>query len=77
MNRTKLLDRRPTSHTTGGVLVRSDVFIHNLDPLTLDALRRALELGLVPTSLDLGGDDNSIAIIRFSRTPEVEREQRK
>jgi len=48
-------------------LVASDVFLHRLERSTLDALRRASELGLVPTSLDFGGDDNSIAIIRFTR----------
>ena len=48
-------------------LVASDVFLHRLERSTLDALRRALELGLVPTSLDFGGDDNSIAVLRFTR----------
>jgi hypothetical protein len=35
MRRAKLLDSGPTSLTTGSVPVRSDVFIHNLDPFTL------------------------------------------
>ena len=52
---------------TRGDIVRTDIFIHDLEPLTLDALRRALELGLVPTSLDLGGDDGSIVKLRLTR----------
>jgi hypothetical protein len=67
MHRAKLLHSRPTSLTTGDILVRTDVFIHNLDPLTLESLRRAIEQGLVPSGLDFGGDDGSIAILRFSR----------
>jgi len=60
MRRAKLLDRQST-------LVRSDVFLHNLDSFTLEALRRALEQGLTPSGLDFGGDANSIAILRFTR----------
>lgn len=67
MRRAKLLDSRPTSLATGGVPVRSDVFIHNLDRSTLESLRRAVEEGLVPSSLDFGGDDDSIVVLRFTR----------
>jgi hypothetical protein len=49
-------------------LVASDVFLHRLERSTLDALRRALELGLVPSSLDFGGDDGSIVRLRLTRT---------
>jgi hypothetical protein len=55
-----LLDRQ-------NVPVRSDVFLHRLEPGTLEALRRALEQGLRPSGLDFGGDANSIAILRFTR----------
>lgn len=48
--------------------VASDVFLHNLEPFTLEALRRALEQGLTPSGLDFAGDDDdSIVIIRFTR----------
>ncbi len=60
MHRTKLLKRQP-------VPVRSDVFLHRLEPSTLEALRRALEQGLTPSGLDFGGDDNSIVVLRFTR----------
>ena len=60
VRRPKLLDRKP-------VLVRSDVLMHRLEPRTLDALRQAIERGLVPSSLDFTGDDESIAILRFTR----------
>lgn len=60
MRRAKHLDRQNT-------LVRSDVFIQRLEPGTLEALRRALEQDLTPSGLDFGGDDNSIAILRFTR----------
>ena len=46
-------------------LVRTDVFIHNLDPFTLEALRRAMMQGLMPSGLDFTGD---AVILRFSRT---------
>jgi hypothetical protein len=49
------------------VPVRSDVFLHRLEPSTLEALRRAIEQGLTPSSLDFGGDDNSIVVLRFTR----------
>ena len=77
MHRAKLLDRKATPLTPGGIPVRTDVFIHNLEPLALEALRRAVEQGLTPSGLDFAGDDDSIVILRFTRTPEVEREQRK
>lgn len=61
MRRAKLLDRHST-------LVRSDVFLHRLEPSTLESLRRALEQGLVPTGLDFAGDDDEpFAILRFTR----------
>lgn len=44
-----------------------DIFLHNLDARTLESLRRALAQGLVPTALDFGGNDNSIAILRLAR----------
>jgi hypothetical protein len=49
-------------------LVAIDVFLHRLEPSTLETLRRALEQGLSPTRLDFGGDDDSIAILRFARS---------
>ncbi len=76
MHRAKLLDRRPTSLTTGGFPVRSDVFIHNLEPFTLESLRRAIEQGLVPSGLDFAGDDNSIVVLRFTRARAGEAEER-
>jgi hypothetical protein len=57
--------------------VRTDVFIHNLDAFTLEALRRAVAQGLTPSGLDFTGDDDSVVILRFTRTTEVAREQRK
>jgi hypothetical protein len=45
--------------------VATDVFLHNLEPFTQEALRQALEQGLTPFGLDFAGDDNSIVIIRF------------
>lgn len=49
------------------VLVRTDVFIHRLEPGTLEALRRAIEQGLVPSGLNISGDDEPIAVLRFTR----------
>ena len=66
MRRAKLLDRRAIRLRTGDVLVRSDVFLHGLEPSTMDALRQAIEQGLVPSGLHFTGDDDSIAI-RFTR----------
>jgi hypothetical protein len=76
MTRTGLLDRRAIRLTTGDIPVRTDVFLHNLDPFTLESLRRATEQGLTPSGLDFT-DDDSIVVLRFTRTPEFEREQRK
>jgi hypothetical protein len=45
--------------------VRTDVFIHDLEPFTLGALRRALARGLMPMELDLVGD--GIVILRFAQ----------
>jgi hypothetical protein len=62
--------------TTRDIPVRTDVFLHNLDPFTLESLRRAIEQGLTPSGLDFT-DDEAIVVLRLTRTPEVEREQRK
>jgi hypothetical protein len=67
MRRANLLDRRPDSQTTGDVPVRTDVFIHNLDFFTLESLRRAIEQGLVPSALNISGDDEPIVVLRFTR----------
>jgi hypothetical protein len=56
----ELLDHQP-------VPVCADVFLHNLEPHTLEALRRAVQHGMKPSGLDFGGDDGSIAVIRFTR----------
>ena len=45
--------------------VAIDLFIHDLAPFTLEALRRALAQGLVPSDLDFTRDD--VAILRFTR----------
>jgi len=65
MNLAKLLDRRPMPLTTGDV-VATDVFLHRLEPWALEALRQAVEQGLVPSGLDFT-DDESIAIIRLTQ----------
>ena len=41
----KLLDRRPMRLTTGDIPVAIDVFLHNLEPNTVEALRQAVEQG--------------------------------
>jgi hypothetical protein len=64
MRRTKLLDRKH-------VPVRSDVFLHDLELSTLEALRRVLEQGLVPSDLNISGDDEPIVVLRFTQ-PHVE-----
>ena len=69
MTRTGLLDRRAIRLTTGDVPVRSDIWIHNLDPFTLESLRRVIEHGLVPSGLKILDDDEPIVILRFSRPP--------
>jgi hypothetical protein len=66
VHRAKLLDHRAIPLTPGDIPVRMDVFIHNLDAFTLEALRRAVAQGLTPSGLDFTGDDDSIAI-RFTR----------
>ena len=45
--------------------VRTDVFIHDLEPSTLEALRRALAQGLMP--FDLEFVDDSSVILRLAR----------
>lgn len=45
--------------------VRTDVFIHNLDTFTLEALRRAVAQGLQPFDLDFV--ENGIVILRLAR----------
>jgi hypothetical protein len=67
VHRAKLLDRRPIPLTPGDIPVRTDMFIHNLDAFTLEALRRAVTQGLTPSGLDFTGDDDSIAILRFTQ----------
>jgi hypothetical protein len=47
--------------------VATDVFLQNLEPFALQSLRRAIEQGLVPSGLHITGDDDSIAIIRFTK----------
>ena len=77
MHRAKLLDRRAIRLATGDVPVRSDIWIHDLDPFTLESLRRVIEQGLVPSGLKLLDDDEPIVVLRFTQTREVEHEQRK
>ena len=43
----------------------------------MEVLRRAVAQGLTPSGLDFTGDDDSVVILRFTRTTEVAREQRK
>ena len=66
MHRAKLLDRRPTQPTAGDSPVRTDVFIRNLEPLALEALRRAMEQGLKPFDVELV--DDGIVILRLTRS---------
>ena len=66
MHRAKLLEPRPIPLTAGDIPVATDVLLHNLERFTLEALRRAVEQGLAPSGLDFTGDDDSIAILRFS-----------
>jgi hypothetical protein len=67
MRRAKLLDNRPTPLTTGNIPVATDVYLRHLEPFALKSLRRAIEQGLVPSGLDFGGDDGSIARLRLTR----------
>jgi hypothetical protein len=63
MNRERTVSRSQESKRP----VASDVFLHNLERSTLDALRQAIDQGLVPSGLDFGGDDGSIVVLRFIR----------
>jgi hypothetical protein len=67
MHRAKLLESRSTPFTAGDIPVATDVFLHNLEPFTQGALRRAVEQGLTPSGLDFTEDDDSIVILRFTR----------
>jgi len=53
--------------TADDVPMRTDVFIHKLEPFTLQTLRRAVEQGLTPSGLDFMGDNDSGVILRFTR----------
>jgi len=57
--RAKLLNREP-------IPVGADVFLHGLSPSTLETLRRAIEQGLIPTSLDFT-EDGTIVILRLTK----------
>jgi hypothetical protein len=76
MRRAKLLDGRAAPLTAGDIPVATDVFLHDLSPFTLQILRRAIEQGLLPSGLDFGWDDDSIAILRFTRARAGEAEER-
>jgi hypothetical protein len=69
MRPTKLLDRRAIRLTTGDIPVASDVFLDHLEPFALQSLRRATDQGLVPSGLNIAGDDEPIVVLRFTRTP--------
>lgn len=45
-------------------LVRTDIFLHDLPPLTLAALREAMAQGLTPCELRIL---DGLAILRFTR----------
>ena len=47
--------------------IMTDILIHGLDSRTLESLRSAVEEGFVPSSLDFGGSDGSIAVLRLIR----------
>lgn len=64
---TKLLDPKATTITTGDLPVATDVFLHHLEPFALESLRRAVEQGLVPSGLNISGDDEPIVVLRFTR----------
>jgi hypothetical protein len=53
--------------TTGDIPVATDVFLRHLEPFALQSLRRAIEQGLVPSGLNISGDDEPIVILRFTR----------
>ena len=67
MRRAKLLDNSPTSLTTDNIPVATDVYLRHLELFALQSLRRATEEGLVPSSLDFGGDDGSVVRLRLIR----------
>jgi len=56
--------------------VATDIFLHDLEPFTQKALRRAVEQGLTPSGLDFAGDDDSIVVLRFTRARAGEAEER-
>ncbi|HXY52200.1 MAG TPA: hypothetical protein VEI01_22320 [Terriglobales bacterium] len=64
-------ERRPIPRTAGDILVATDVFLHNLEPITLEMLRRAMEQGLVPSGLNISGDDDPIVVLRLTQPPAV------
>jgi hypothetical protein len=66
MRRAKLLDCRAIRLTTGDIPVATEVFLQNLEPFTLQSLRRAVEQGLGPSGLDFT-DDDSIVVLRFTQ----------
>lgn len=45
-------------------LVRSDIFVHELTPETLDMLRQATERGLKPSGFSVAGNT---VVLRFER----------
>jgi hypothetical protein len=49
-------ERRPIPSTTGDIAVATDVFLHNLEPFTLEMLRRALAQGMTLSNLGFTGD---------------------
>jgi hypothetical protein len=51
----------------GDIPVATDVFLHSLEPNTMEALRQALAQGMTPAGLDFAGDDDSIVILRLTR----------
>jgi hypothetical protein len=57
--------------TTGEIPVATDVFLHNLEPITLEMQRRAMEQGLVPSGLNISGDDEPIVLLRLTQPPAV------
>jgi hypothetical protein len=63
--------RRPIPSTTGDIPVASDVLLHNLEPITLEMLRRAMEQGLVPSGLNISGDDDPIVVLRLTQPAAV------
>lgn len=68
IRRTKQLDRRSVPLTPADTPVATDVFLHNLPPVTLEALRVAVEQGLTPSGLDFTGDVDPIVILRLTRS---------